>query len=70
MYNYLKMLLGETKAYNLESKSTNSGKGITDQLIQLHNKLAFTLLTGDRQLLAVTGPQGRGKSTVMNIFYF
>lgn len=44
-------------------------KNILDQLTELYNKLALTDLMADKSLLAITGLQGTGKTTIMKNLY-
>lgn len=65
LFERWRLLLGEVIAGDLASLPNET----IEQMKVLHNKLALTLLTQERYLLAVTGLQGAGKTTLVKRLY-
>lgn len=65
LYNRWRTLLGEMISSNLDNLSEEELNRMKD----IHNKLALTILTQERYLLAVTGLQGAGKTTFVRRLY-
>ena len=65
LFNRWRSLLGEVIGSNLDSLPVEA----IDRMKDLHNKLALTILTQERYLLAVTGLQGAGKTTLVKRLY-
>lgn len=65
LFNRWRHLLGEVVGSNLDALPDE----VIENMKDLHNKLALTVLTQDRYLLAVTGLQGAGKTTLVKRLY-
>ncbi|MEC1716493.1 hypothetical protein [Schinkia azotoformans] len=65
LFNRWRHLLGEVVGSNLDALPDE----VIENMKDLHNKLALTVLTQDRYLLAVTGLQGAGKTTLVKCLY-
>lgn len=65
LFNRWRSLIGEAIGSNLDSLPVEE----IDRMKDLHNKLALTVLTQERYLLAVTGLQGAGKTALVKRLY-
>ncbi|WP_099354834.1 hypothetical protein [Fredinandcohnia onubensis] len=69
LYNHVRTLTGNLLSSNLDVLKDTKQDELKDSFIKLLNKLALSLLTAERQILAVTGLQGAGKTTIIKGLY-
>jgi hypothetical protein len=67
--NRLRQMIGELVGSNLDFVSSDKGKNLLKEMKEIHNKLALASLSQERNLLAVTGLQGAGKTTILRRLY-
>lgn len=68
-YRYIRELYIQLELIQLHESSGRMKAEVLAELKELHNKLSITYLMGDRSLLAITGLQGTGKSTIIKRLY-
>ncbi|MGQ4667512.1 hypothetical protein ACUIJN_17020 [Metabacillus halosaccharovorans] len=68
-YRHIRELFIQLDIAQLHSSNEQAKNEALEELKTLHNKLSITHLMGDRSLLAVTGLQGTGKSTIIRRLY-
>ncbi|WP_174729185.1 hypothetical protein [Mesobacillus harenae] len=67
--NRWRLLLGELKGTSMELFDSEKGEKLFAEMIRIHNKLALASVTQERSILAVTGLQGAGKTTIVKRLY-
>lgn len=68
-YNHIRELIVQLECITFESSVEQEYDKLINQLIALHNKLCITTLMANRSLLAITGLQGTGKTTIIKKLY-
>jgi hypothetical protein len=68
-YLHIRELIIQLEVIHLHPSNEQLKEEVVKQLKVLHNKLSITHLMADRSLLAITGLQGSGKTTIINRLY-
>lgn len=68
-YNHIRELTIQVDTLTFETSNKEEKNKVLNQLKVLHNKLCMTNLMADRSLLAITGLQGTGKTTIIKRLY-
>jgi hypothetical protein len=69
LYRHVREMTGGMLSSDLEVFKTERGGDLKKDFTKLLNEIALTRLTSDRQMLAVTGLQGAGKTTIIKRLY-
>jgi hypothetical protein len=69
LYRHVREITGGMLSTDLEVFKTERGGALKKDFVKLLNGIALTRLTSDRQMLAVTGLQGAGKTTIIKRLY-
>lgn len=69
LYRHVREMTGGMLSSDLEVFKAERGGALKKDFLKLLNELALTRLTSDRQMLAVTGLQGAGKTTIIKRLY-
>ncbi|WP_413305789.1 hypothetical protein AA0X95_04410 [Bacillus sp. 1P10SD] len=68
-YRHIRELIIQLDTVTFESRHEEEKTKVLDQLKALHNKLSITNLMANRSLVAITGLQGTGKTTIIKRLY-
>lgn len=69
LYNNWRNLLCDVVVSNMEYINKNEGREFIERMKKVHNKIALAVLTQEKNLFAITGIQGAGKSTLVKRLY-
>lgn len=68
-YRHIRELIIQLDSVTFETKNEEEKHKVIEELRVLHNKLSITNLMANRSLLAITGLQGTGKTTIIKRLY-